>query len=130
MRSGSLGRALQRRGDAVVGQPVELALDQGGFLFQGEAVNDRQHMPLRGLREQELFRVTVPRPIGMAQGLLDGGQHLMQAYLLMPLQIPEVIAAAIRGDFEQLGPRIGLLRQFDIAPIGSEKRLLKEIFGL
>jgi hypothetical protein len=130
VRSGSLGRALQRRSDAVIGQPVELALDQGGFLFQGEAINNRQHMPLCGLREQELFRVTVPRPIGMALDLLDGGQHFLQAYLLMPLQIPEVISAAIRSNFEQPGSRIGLFRQFAIAFIGSEKRILKEIFGL
>jgi hypothetical protein len=109
---------------------VELALDQGGFLFQGETVNDRQHMALRGLREQELFRVTVPRPIGTAQDLLNRGQHLMQSYLLMPPQMPEVIPAEVRGNFEQPGPRIGVLRQLYIASIGPEKRVLKEIFGL
>jgi hypothetical protein len=130
MRSGSLGRALQRRSDAVIGQPVELALDQSGFLFQGETINNRQYMPLRGLREQELFRVTMPRPIGMAQDLLNRGQHLMQSYLLMPPLLPKVVAAAICGDFEQPGTRIGLFRQFDIASIGSEKRVLKEILGL
>src|SRR5262249_41401640 len=109
---------------------MELALDQGGFLFQGEAVNDRQDMPLRGLREHELCRVTVPRPLGMAQDLLHGGQHLLQSYLLMPPQLPEVIPTAVRGDFEQPGPCISVFRQFAIAFIGPEKCVLTEIFGL
>jgi hypothetical protein len=109
---------------------VELALDQGGLLFQGKTINNRQYMPLCGLREQELFRITVPRPVGMAQDLLNRAQHLMQSYLLMPPQLPEVIAAAIRSDFEQPGPCIGLFRQFSVASIGSEKRVLKEIFSL
>src|SRR5262249_43517231 len=108
---------------------MELALDQGGFLFQGEAINDRQYMPLRSLREHELCRVTVPRPVGMAQALLHCGQYLMQSYLLVPPQLPEVVPAAVRGDFEQPGPHIGVFRQFTIALIGSEKRVLTEIFG-
>src|SRR5262249_13446993 len=109
---------------------MELALDQGGFLFQGEAINDRQYMLLRGLREHELCRVAGSRPIGMAQDLLNGGQHLMQSYLLMPPQLPEVIPAAVRGDFEQPGPCIGVFRQFAIAFIGPEKCVLTEIVGL
>src|SRR5215510_900475 len=87
-------------------------------------------MPLRGLREHELCRVTVLRPIRMTEDLLNGGQHLMQSYLLMPPQLPEVIPAAVRGDFEQPGAHIGVFRQFAIAFIGSEKCVLTEIFGL
>src|SRR5215510_11619945 len=109
---------------------MELALNQGGFLFQGEAVNNRQYMPLRRLRQHELCRVPVPRPIGMAEGLLHCGQYLMQAYLLMPPPLPEVIPAAVCGDFEQPGPRIGVFWQLAIAFIGPEKRVLTEIFGL
>src|SRR5262249_43342177 len=92
-------------------------------------INDRQYVPLRRLREHELCRVPLPRPIGMAQALLHGGQYLMQSYLLVPPQLPEVIPAAVRGDCEQPGPHIGVFRQFAIALIGSEKRVLTEIFG-
>src|SRR6516162_3711639 len=54
----------------------------------------------------------------------------MQSYLLMPPQLPEVIPAEVRGDFEQPGPRIGVFRQFSVAFIGPEERVLKQIIGL
>jgi hypothetical protein len=46
----------------------------------------------------------------MTQDLLDRAQYLVQPYLLMPPQMPEVIPAEIRGDFEQPGARIGVSR--------------------
>jgi hypothetical protein len=73
MRSGRFRRALQTRGNAVVGQSVELALDQSSFLLHWKSVNDGEHMPFRVLREQELFRVVMPESIGPVQGLLDRG---------------------------------------------------------
>jgi len=110
VRSGRVRRALQTRGNAVVGQPVELALDQSGFLFHRKSVDDGKHMPFHVLRQQEVFRVIMPEPIRSVQGLLDGCQHLMQSHIRMSPQTSEVVLTEIRGDFEQPGAHIGVFR--------------------
>jgi len=110
VRSGRFRRALQTCGNAVVGQPVELALDQSGFLLHRQSVNDSEHLPLHVLREQELFRVIMPEPIGPVQGLLDHWQHLVQSHIRMAPQTSEVVMAEVRGNFEQPGPHIGVFR--------------------
>jgi hypothetical protein len=79
---------------------VELALDQSSFLLHWKSVNDGEHMPFRVLREQELFRVIMPEPIGPVQGLLDRGQHLVQSHIRMSPQTSEVVLTEVRGDFE------------------------------
>jgi hypothetical protein len=71
----------------------------------------------------------MPEPIRPAQGLLDRWQHLVQSHVRMALQTSEVVLTEVGGDFEQLGPHIGVFRQFLMGSIGPEKCVLKEIFS-
>lgn len=129
-RSGRVRGALQTRGDARVGQPVELALDQRGFVCHRQSGNDGEHLPCRVLRQQKLFRVVMPQAVRAAQGLFDGWQHLVQSDIGMAPETSEVVLTEMRSAFEHPGPPIGVFRQFPVGSLGPQERVLKEILGV